>query len=1082
MFVWRFFCFWIVLLGIQSVGAQPTNWRNDESYYLSPSNYISAENPYYWKTRPIPDYWQQDVHYKILCNLQPEFDKIDGVETLTYRNNSPDRLEVLYFHLYQNAYKEGSYMDKLYKQQGKPLDFGENARGTEIHNVMHEGRAVAFSIDNTLMKVYLNYALDPGEKTDIDIDFTTYFSGGDADRRMKTIKEKVRSPQGFTYEVTHYDVVHWYPRVAVYDHKFKWCVDQHLGHEFYGDFGSFDVHINLPAYYLLEATGVLQNETEALPDELKKRIDLSNFKDKKYGEVADELLPYDNNRGKRWVFHATNVHDFAFTADPTYRRMVVKLGNIDCVAMARERKAARWQDAAEYCAKFVQVYNNDIGRYAYPKMVVADADDGMEYPMLTLDGGESPDYYSLFAHEIGHNWFYGMVGNNETYRAFLDEGFTQFLTVWAMDKVVGKNDPMMQKYARINGKMSNRYAEAYGPYIKAAIHDDDGVLNTHSDDFGGHGSSPEYGQVYTKTATMLYNLKYVLGEETFLRAMKYYFNKWKFRHPYPEDFRQAMTEATGTDLNWFFDQWLDTDKKIDYKVKSVRPLPNKQTAITFQRKGSMKMPLDFTVVSKEGKFDYHVPVGLYEKNDSSVKVLPRWESRGNLNPQYTVIVPYRVRNVFIDPQHLLADLNLLNNSRRPPVKIRPELAPKTEIYGNWEYYKVSLRPSLWWNGFSGMAAGVSISGNYLKEFHNFTANLWYNTGLLPTPTAFDHLRRYKNQYQPFSYRFHYRHLLPALSKSTYLEAGSRWLDGLQYHHLKLDYKIPKGAYNAKAYNRMYAEYRLLYRQDSAMLDYLLYANNWEVNKVNAAVLVGFEHKYVMKDGWGMLDLLLRTSAFGSQSVYSYLHTSLRNALHIGKFDLNTRVFGRYGTGSLPLESALYLAGGSPEEMQQNSIFRARGFFPNDWVLTQDERTGHAHFAGGLNLRGYAGTIPKNTDGTAAWYGSSGGAVNAELDFQRLIPLRPGGLTGMIANFRTYFFYDGGILGRSTPAPNTFIDPTDWGNYMQDAGTGLALNLGNSLIGNKNLTVRADFPFWVSHPSGGQANFAFRWILGLNKTF
>lgn len=118
---------------------------------------------------------------------------------------------------------------------------------------------------------------------------------------------------------------------------------------------------------------------------------------------------------------------------------------IRVVAIAQEPNAAGWQLSAYFTANVIKVYSQDFGMYAWPKIVVADAKDGMEYSMLTLDNGTYPQHQNLLAHEVGHMWFYGMVGTNETYRAMMDEGFTQFLTVWAMDKIVGEKEPELVK-------------------------------------------------------------------------------------------------------------------------------------------------------------------------------------------------------------------------------------------------------------------------------------------------------------------------------------------------------------------------------------------------------------------------------------------------------------------------------------------------------------------------------------------------------------------------------------------------------------------------------------------------------------
>ncbi len=1082
-------CFYFSLLLLffaPSLPAQVANWQQDEGYYLSPTVYSSPENPYYWKRRkPLADYWQQDVHYRILCNLQPEYDLIEGKETLTYRNNSGDQLDVVYFHLYQNAFTPDSYLDKYHRQKGEKQSYGRNGdlgKGTLIHLIRHDGNDVKYEIDNTMMKVYLHHPLTPGETTTFEIGFTTYFSGGDSDdRRMKIIGEKIQKENGEVYEVNHYDVVHWYPRIAVYDSRFHWNTDQHLGHEFYGDFGSYDVHINIPEYYILEATGTIQNKEDALPAWLLEKIDIKNFTTPR--KYAGEIIPKNNEKTKQWVFHAMNVHDFAFTADPTYRRGEVMNGDVQCVAMARERKADKWQDAAEYNAKFIQLFSEDFGKYLYPKMVVADADDGMEYPMLTLDGGESPGYYSLFAHEIGHNWYFGMLGSNETYRAFMDEGFTQFLTVWGMEKVVGRYDPMLSKFSTLTGKVSTRYMEAYSSYLLAAIHGDDGVLNTHSDDFGGKGESPDYGQVYTKTATMLYNLRYVLGDELFLNSMRFYFNKWKIKHPYPEDFKAAIMEFTKTDLNWFFDQWLNTDKRIDYAVKSVRPQTGKKTVITFERKGEMQMPIEFTAITQEGNIRYYIPNTEFIKPDSSFIVLPKWHTRGTLNPQYTVIIDHRVKDVIIDPYHYLADINLLNNRRNVPVKITPQLFPKVDVFGTWEHYKVQIRPNIWWNGFSGIQTGLTVEGNYMRSLCNFKGNVWYNTGWGSLESPHPGLQQYKNNFQPVSYRFSWSTYLPRWGKASYVGLMSRWMDGLHYHGAEFTHKVPQGDKDSPVYQKIYGRFLWMYRASEANRDYLILPDNWTIGKANATVKVGFESSYQMSAGKGSWDIHLRTSATGGQSQYSYLSTTLKNSLNLGKFVFHHRIFGRYGTGNTPLESALYLAGGSPEEMFDNPFYRSRGFFPYPWSLTPDFTTGHAHFGGGLGLRGYTGTKGALQDGgTTDWYGSSGASMNAELDFNRLIPAFRNSIVGAGVKFRTYLFYDGGILGINDPAPGSILDQTQWGILHHDAGIGMNLQVGNEQLGIKPFTLRSDFPIWVSLPSGGQKPLAFRWLISVSRSF
>src|SRR5690606_32537758 len=154
-----------------------------------------------------------------------------------------------------------------------------------------------------------------------------------------------------------------------------------------------------------------------------------------------------------------------------------------CVAVAQEPHASGWQNAAAYTAEIIRVFSEDFGMYAYPKMVVADARDGMEYPMLTLDGGRDPGYRSLLAHEGGHNWFFGMLGNNETYRAFLDEGFTQFLTAWALERIDGDTlvtDPPPSRFAaRYQPPLLARESEIYRGFMRDAVRGEVPPINVH---------------------------------------------------------------------------------------------------------------------------------------------------------------------------------------------------------------------------------------------------------------------------------------------------------------------------------------------------------------------------------------------------------------------------------------------------------------------------------------------------------------------------------------------------------------------------------------------------------------------------
>jgi len=1040
-----------------------------------PNSYQSPKNPNYWKNKmPFPGYWQQDVHYTINAVIDEQSDIITAVENLVYTNNSPDTLEFVYFHLYQNAFQPESYSDDLHKSNNYPTRYGRyesQKLGTVIDKINVNGQEVKIQLDNTILKVWLPKPLLPDENVVFDINFKTYFDiSGNVRRRMKVFP---------AYGYKHFDGVHWYPRICVYDRKFGWETDQHLGKEFYGDFGTYDVSLNFADNFVVEATGFLQNRDEVLPKELREKLDIKNFINKPWEEKPSVITTYDPKKRKTWKFHAENVHDFAWTADPTYRIGEAYWNGIQIVSLAQEPHASRWQNAAEYTAKVIETYSKDFGMYVYNKMVVADARDGMEYPMLTLDGGADPSYRGLLAHEVGHNWFFGMVGNNETYRAALDEGFTQFLTAWAQEKIDGiypVRGNVKQNYAEKYFRPERvRYMGVYMGYLRDGVKEDETTLNTHSDDFGGalrHGGG--YGNVYYKTATMLYNLQYVLGDTLFQNAMKSYFNTWKIAHPYLEDFRNSIIHYTKSDLNWFFDQWLETSKTIDYKVGKVRKTKDGQVKITFQRKGEMQMPLDFSVYDSEGKkTDYHIPNNWFEK-ETKATILSRWIGWGKLKENYTASIncPTGFSNVIIDTTYRLADINLMNNAHKTPVTVKFD----SRVYNvsDWKNYEIFARPDVWYNRVDGVKFGFHLNGNYMQTKHVFDFTFWVNSGLR---ILTDNTENVFNNYNPISFKGNYRTATNKILKGSTFNASARYLDGLVAGNIGFEFK------NRSESTTYYAFFKTMYRNDSIDLGYLMYRNDWNIKQWNNTVNLGLLHGYEYKRGEGMIKLNLRSSAVGSDYDYAQINLSVVNTNYISRFVIKTRFFAQFGTGNnVAPESALYLAGANPEEMMENKYVRSAAFFPQQFN-GYGNTTNNFQFGGGLNLRGYNGYLTpfERPDGSviATYRGNTGAAGNVEIEFDQLFKIRPK-LTRKWLKINTYLFGDMGILN-----VNLDDEKLKFGDLRADAGLGVAATIKKwgPLALERPLTIRFDMPFLLTRTPNVSPEFVqFRWLIGINRAF
>ena len=1048
--------------------------------------YRSSANSLYWANRkPYTGYWQQDVYYKINASINENTDILDGYEELTYYNNSPNDLEYVYFHLYQNAYQPGSYFDNLYLTNGNKPDYGHyesQGLGIQIEQITINNVDVKTELDNTILKVFLPQSLKSGESITFKIKFKTFFDIEASWRRLRVYN---------AYGFKHYNGSQWYPRICVYDIKSGWNTDQHLGHEFYGDFGVFDVELNFANNFIVEATGVLQNEEEVLPASLKAKLDITKFKDKPLGEKPSIIIPYDSTIRKTWKYYAENVHDVAFVADPTFRiGEVIYTPNgenenaIKCISLAMEPNASRWQNAAEFTAKIVKYYSETFGTFHYPKMIVADAESGMEYPMLTMDSELDPDYKYLLAHEIGHNWFFGMVGSNETYRAAMDEGFTVFISSLAIDslsKTEAIESPNPSKYVtNFEKKYSFTEKIIYETYYRHALETDGVQLNTHSDAFNtneAYGNT--YRQVYYKTAVMLNNLQYVLGDTLFFAAMKNYFNQWKFAHPTIEDMRASFIAYTKTDLNWFFDQWLETNKTIDYSIKSVKPGNKKdQYIVTFKRKGRMQMPIDFSVINKKDSiYHFHIPNNWFIKKTDAT-VLPKWFGWDNLNKTYqaTIQVKEGISNVIIDPSGKLADLNMINNSYRLPLSMRFD--PKIEMSPDRKKYEFMACPNIWWNSYDGIKLGFQLGGSYFNYKHIFDLKVWGNTGVFQNETL---AKPNFNFYDAISYSIDYFTPLPSFSKNTAILLNAIDLDGV--HSYKAEFEKKNQKQNIRYYIQFHSQYIHTYDDRK----YLLYPDEWGISeelgktKYNNSITFGFDNSYKIRLGTGYNYFKIRTSALNSSYNFTTINFTNIHQKNIYKLNLNTRIFLQYSKGStIADESSLFFAGGNPEDLLNNKLTRTVGWINKEWV-GYGLNTNHFQHSGGLNLRGYAGYLMAEQDKEGnviyAYKGHSGIALNTEIAFDNYLLNRRQKIFEFI-DVSTYIFGDAGIL-----SINKISAPLSFSSLRVDAGIGTTLTIKKWWVLDKfkPLTFRLDLPFFLNRPPYEEDHyFKFRWVVGVSR--
>jgi hypothetical protein len=494
-------------------------------------------------------YWQQQADYTIDVSLNDKQRSLKGFLTLEYTNNSPDNLDFIWFHLWPNAYKNAStaFARQVLADKGgeKRLKFITDKGYIDSLDFRADNQPLkvethADYID--VVKVYLPKPLASGQKTTITTPFFTKLA-------------LYNSRSG--YEGGSFMVCQWYPKPAVYDRK-GWHPMPYLDQgEFYSEFGNFTVNISTPSSYIVGASGILQTAAEkAQYTEMGKANVAAKSK-------TNKLAYQPAGAVKTLSFRAENVHDFAWFADKDFvvRYDTLQLASgkvVDVYTYHHPDGNKHWVNSTDYVKTGTRSYSGYIGEYAYPVVQAVEGpknvmSGGMEYPMITLITSPNANEEHLDAvitHEVGHNWFYGMLASNERQHAWLDEGLNSYYQFryeaekWKANSIFGDAIPRELTQRPV----PEFQAALYGAMNTIPM---EGAIETPAADFK---SKDEYGLVtYVKTAIWLYALEQEFGRERLDKAMQAYFQQWKFRHPYPEDLKASLEKELGRDLTPYFD-------------------------------------------------------------------------------------------------------------------------------------------------------------------------------------------------------------------------------------------------------------------------------------------------------------------------------------------------------------------------------------------------------------------------------------------------------------------------------------------------------------------------------------------------
>ena len=530
---------------------------------------------------PGPAYYQQQADYKIDIELDDKNSRLSGAETITYYNNSPDKLEYLWLQMDQNQAAKNSQSPLAESERIEttmaPSKFANEYlkqgldRGFKLEYVKDaKGNPMTYTVNQTMMRIDLPTPMKPGEKITFSVKWWYNINNyqQDGGRSGYEFFEKDGNKL--------YVIAQFYPRMAVYNDVEGWQNQQFWGSgEFALPFGNFDVNITVPADHVMEATGELLNPAEVFTAEQMKRYELAKksfdnpvvIVTQAEAEAAEKGF---STKKKTWKFSAKNVRDFGIATSRKFifDAMAVKLSEKTVMATSVYPKEANplWgETSTRTVAHTLKSYSSHTFDYPYPKAVSVSAEDqGMEYPMICWNFGRpdangvtSPQVKNgmigVIVHEVGHNFFPMIVNSDERQWTWMDEGLNSFMEYMA-EQELGTNFPSRRGPA----KNIVPYMSGDQKFLEPIMSNSESIIQ-----FGNNA--------YGKPATALNILREtVMGRELFDHAFKTYANRWKFKHPTPEDFFRTMEDASAFDLDWFWRGWFYSTDFVDIGINEVK--------------------------------------------------------------------------------------------------------------------------------------------------------------------------------------------------------------------------------------------------------------------------------------------------------------------------------------------------------------------------------------------------------------------------------------------------------------------------------------------------------------------------------
>ena len=965
----------------------------------------------------IPPYWQQQVSYRITASLDETPGVLTGHERITYVNRSPDTLSDFFVHQYLNAFRPGSRWSAVDSAEGrvrfqhlKDPDYAfERIAASRVM-----GEPVQpdypFAPDSTVAHWALPHPLRPGDSLTFEIDWQA---------RPSTLPRR-QGRRG-----RRFDFAQWYPKVVVYD-RYGWEAHPlYPAGEFYGEFATYDVTLDLAQDQVIGATGVPVCGDPGWEKARAGPVVQIDYQRDYYGRVPNDCPAAPAGR-KSVRFRAEQVHHFAFSLNPEYVYEQGRYKDVAVHVLYQPGDRATWGGgvAVSRTETALAWLDSLYGPFAWPQMTNVHRIEGggTEFPMMVMNGGAG---LGLILHEVGHNYTMGILANNEWREGYLDEGFTSFQTAW-YEATHGLGDDF--------------------PPLEAGILDDDidrwsEPVSTVSENFRDFFLYNE--MIYNKGELFFDELRYVVGEQTMRQILRTYYARWKLKHVDEDKFRAVCEEVSHQDLKWLFAEWLHATPLIDYKLERVQRQRNAdgrwRVTVTVRRLGDGVMPLEIG--------DQH---HLYARTVGQADV-----------EQVEFTADSAPGRLVLDPRVQAHDWNMLNNAEpRGLFGSRRLIALRfdnpTRDVARRDRIAQGLMPVAWSNDAGGVTLGLRSRSNYLGRFER---------GLVVFSRAEE-----RDSIIPGGIYVRWQNPVAHLTPRTTTTFAAWAVEGRAGALLSWDWSL-RQRWVDRADPHVGFETLWMATTNARWLDPALwddagsveaepwFATSWSSGRTTFAARIGSRVGIVYRHPGPGFASTHRYDVEGFWRPTAWL--VLRRPLG-GGVTVSARWFlGAYLAHSdPPLQRRIGVAGADPYTTFTNPLLRSRGalFVRPDF---------HYHAPGDANLRAFSPALG----------GRSASSVNLELA-KRLFSRR----TGLLRELALMGFADAGQVD-TLAVPGT--GGRKWANLF-DGGVGL---VANQAIGDLVWTSRFEVPFFVNRwdfaadrAGSNDGRIRFRWQVSLAPSF